>query len=76
MKKIGMQFLPSGPASPLRPDTTRSQISRDKPFAYPNSNLAEIAKKAKFRDLFAEHFQNARKSTADWKPIVEKSIER
>ena len=52
-----------------------SNLSRDKPFAYPDMNLAKITKKARFRDLFTDHFENAQKETKVWKPHVEKRID-
>ena len=38
--------------------------------------MAKITKKAKYRDLFTDHFQNAKKETVAWKPTVEKEIKR
>jgi len=37
--------------------------------------MGQITKKARFRDLFADHFDNAKKETKEWKPQVETRIE-
>ena len=50
-------------------------MSKDKPFAYPDMNLASVTKSRKFRDLYADHFENAKKATQTWKPHVETRIE-
>ena len=38
-------------------------------------NMGKITKKARFRDLFTDHFENAQKETKVWKPQVENRIE-
>ena len=38
--------------------------------------MGKITKKARFRDLYTDHFENARKETKVWKPRVEGKIER
>ena len=37
--------------------------------------MGKITKKARFRDLFTDHFENAQKETKVWKPQVENRIE-
>lgn len=38
--------------------------------------MAKITKKAKYRDLFTENYQNCAKETEEWKPTVDKEIKR
>lgn len=58
-------------SSPGRKDSMQaSDLSRDKPFAYKDFNMSPITRKAKFRELFMEHFEKARKETKDWKPTI------
>ena len=49
---------------------------QQKPFAYPNYNMGKITKKARFRDLYTDHFEAAQKETRVWKPSVENKIEK
>jgi len=37
-----------------------SQLSKEKPYAYKDFDMASVTKKARFRDLFTEHFEQAR----------------
>ena len=52
-----------------------SKLSTEKPFAYPDLNLASVTKKARFRELFTDHFENSRKETKVWKPKVQTRME-
>ena len=52
-----------------------SNISRDRPFAYPDMNLAHVTRKGKFRDLYTEHFDVSKKATVSWKPHFENVVE-
>ena len=38
--------------------------------------MGKITKKARFRDLYTDHFENAKKETRVWKPFVENKIEK
>ena len=53
-----------------------SDLSRDKPFAYHDLNLSSITKRAKFRELFMEHFEKSRKETKDWKPSIVSAMDQ
>ena len=54
-----------------------SNFSHERPFAYGDSmNLAQVTHKARFRDLFMEHFENAIKATQGWKPHFESCVEQ
>jgi len=53
-----------------------SSLSREKPFAYPQVAFTPLAKKAKYRELFAEHFQKSRDEIKRWKPLVDVRLER
>lgn len=65
------------PSSKLLNGSSRlSQISRDRPFAYPDMHLSPITRKGKYRELFTEHFEKARKDTGVWKPSVDSKIEQ
>ena len=59
--------------APLRADSKDKDFN--KPFAYPDMNLAQVTKNRKFRDLYADHFENAKMATQTWKPHVENRIE-
>ena len=38
-------------------------------------NLSQVTRKAKFRELFTEHFDVAKKATSGWKPHFESVVE-
>ena len=61
--------------SPGRVESKLSTLSKDKPYAYKDFKLSSITKKAKYRDLYADHFENARKETSQWKPGFETKLE-
>ena len=52
-----------------------SNISRDRAYAYPDMNLAQVTQKAKYRELYTEHFDAAKKATVGWKPHLENVVE-
>ena len=51
-----------------------SHLNKEKPFAYKDFDMGSVTKKARFRDLFAEHFEQARKATTSWKGKVDNKI--
>jgi len=53
-----------------------SQLSKEKPYAYKDFDMASVTKKARFRDLFTEHFEQARQQTGNWKGKVDNRIEK
>ena len=61
-------IMQAAASSNLRGGSKLSQLSYSRPFAYPDMNLASVTKKAKYRELFTDHFENARKEPSVWKP--------
>ena len=54
-----------------------SNLSQERPFVYgDNLNLAQVTQKTRFRELFSEHFEIARKATQGWKPNFESCVEK
>ena len=72
--KIGV--FPLAAASPIRVDSTFTGISETQPFAYPNMNLSPVTRKARFRALFGDHFENARGASKDYISTVSHQQEK
>ena len=57
-------------------DSKISELSKAKPYAYKDFDMASVTKKARFRELFTEHFEKARKATKGWKGKIDHNIEK